>query len=126
MDKNALVNDGQTLVQLLDNTGIKPRGAMWVYSSDTDTWKLWIVPSQDFDVKQKHAFYQTVASQISGHRGRFQALDASDVELIAPNHPVVNPLGRMFRVEGLSSVFLGNNMVNGFYIPDGIMLRWAI
>lgn len=126
MDKSALVSDGQALVRLLDDTSIKPKGAMWVYSPDIDIWKLWIVPSPGFDTREKHSFYQIVATVIANHRDQFQALEASDVELTSTNHPAVEPLKQMFRIEGLGSVFLGNNMVNGFYIPDGIMLRWAI
>jgi hypothetical protein len=44
MDQNTLVSSGHALVSELDKAGFRPRLAMWVHNTDTDTWKLWIVP----------------------------------------------------------------------------------
>jgi hypothetical protein len=124
MDKNALVSDGTKLVQWLDNSKLKPRAAMWVYNSETDSWRLWIVPSKD--VKDKSEFYLILSDIISEHRDEIPGFDISAVEFKADNHPAVTGLGKMLRMEGLGSAHFSNNRFNGFLLPDGIILRMAV
>ena len=59
MDKDLLVSSGTALVRVLDDNGLKPRAAMWVYNSDTDIWRLWIVPEKG--VSDKAEFYRRLA-----------------------------------------------------------------
>jgi len=121
MDQNALVEDGHNLIEAMSKSGIVPRGAMWVHSTDADVWRLWIVPPKD--LTDKREFYRRVSEAITQNRDLFSSLDAGDVELISDTHPAIVGISRMFKVTGpRSSAFLSNNMVNGFYIPDGIVL----
>jgi hypothetical protein len=60
------VNSGHTLVRALDDAGLSPRLAMWVHSTDTDTWKLWVVPPEGVNDKQE--FYRRIAEIITKHR----------------------------------------------------------
>ena len=124
MDKNNLVTEGTTLVQLLDKSKLKPRAAMWVYNSETETWRLWIVPSKD--ASDKLEFYRVLSDIISLNRDVLPGFDISDVELKQDNHPAVMGLNSFIRMEGLGSAHFSNNRFNGFYLPDGIVLRMAV
>ncbi len=124
MDKTALVAEGQTLVRRLDESKARPRGAIWVYSSDTDTWKLWIIPA--VALIDKAEFYRLVSEAISAHRDEMPTLDVSSVEMKAANHPAVRGLGLVVRMEGLGSANFSNNLFNGFFLPDGVVLRMAV
>jgi hypothetical protein len=124
VDKSALVDDGSKLVRWLDESKLKPRAAMWVYNSETDSWKLWIVPSTG--VKDKREFYLELSNIISAHRDEIPGFDISSVEFKAESHPAVQGLKTMFRMEGLGSAHLSNNRLNGFLLPDGIVLRMAV
>jgi hypothetical protein len=124
MDKDILVSEGQALVKLLDEGSVKPRGAMWVYSSDTDSWKLWIVPS--IAIQDKNEFYRLVSETISKNRQTLPTLDVSTVEMKEATHPAVVGLGGFLRMEGLGSAHFSNNRFNGFFLPDGVVLRMAI
>jgi hypothetical protein len=124
MDKNILVTAGTTLINALDQEGVNPRAAVWVYNSETDSWRLWIVPSKS--ATDKRQFYRLVSEAITKHKDSMQGLDASDTEFVRDTHPAIQALSRMFRVEGASSVSISNNMLNGFYVPDGIVLRMAV
>lgn len=124
MDKDALVTEGQNLVRWLDETKARPRGAMWVYSSDTDSWKLWIIPSEA--LTEKSEFYRLVSEAISAHRDEMPTIDVSAVELKAASHPAVRGLGSFLRMEGLGSANFSNNRFNGFFLPDGVVLRMAV
>ena len=124
MDKGALVDEGTRLVKLLDDSKLKPRAAMWVYNSETDIWKLWIVPAAGIDDKLE--FYRLLAQVISAHRAELPSFDISSVEFKADTHPAVKGLGAMLRMDGLGSAHFSNNRFNGFLLPDGIVLRMAV
>lgn len=124
MDKELLVRSGHALVSAMDDDGIAPLLAMWVHNTDTDTWKLWIVPPTN--LSDKHNFYRRISQIVSKNRETLGGIDASDTELIASNHPAVQGIGRFMRLDGLGSAFFSGNTFNGFYLPDGIILRSSI
>lgn len=124
MDQGTLVTSGHALVRALDAAGLAPQLAMWVHGSDTDTWKLWIVPPTA--IKDKQVFYRKVAEVISKLRDEVGGLSASDVEMVSNTHPAIVGLTSMMRVDGLSSIQFRGNRFNGYYLPDGIILRSAV
>lgn len=124
MDTNVLVSDGHALIKLLDADGAPPRAAMWVYAPDTDTWKLWLVPSRG--LTDQREFYRRVSAIISLHRDQFSAIDAGDVQMLADSHPAIAALAKMFGVPGISDTRIAGNTLNGFYVPDGILMRMAL
>jgi hypothetical protein len=124
MDQSVLVTSGHVLVKALDAAGLPPRVAMWVHSAETDTWKLWILPPET--MKDKHEFYRTIAELIAKHRSELGDLAASDVEMVSDTHPAIRGLGMFIHAPGLGSVRFSGNTFNGFYLPDGIVLRAAI
>ena len=124
MDTTVLVSEAQRLVTLLDEEGYPPRGAMLFYNSEVDSWRLWIVPSKNLtDQKQ---FFGRIASLIVDHQSQFTLLDASDVDLRLDDHPAIKGLSGFIQIDGLQAAHLSGNTFNGFYIPDGIVLRMAL
>lgn len=124
MDQSELVKAGHTIVRGMDDAGIPPQLAMWVRSNDADIWKLWIVPPPT--IKDKPEFYRLVSEIISKHRSELGDTTISDIEMQSASHPAVQGLSLMLRFEGLGSARLTGNQLNGFYLPDGIVLRSAI
>jgi len=121
MDQGLLVKSGHVLVKALDDANASPRAALWVHNTDTDTWKLWIVPHTS--VTDKRAFYRTISEIVSKKRVELGEVDASDVELVGVDHPAIKGLGRFLKMPGLGASYFSNNRFNGFYLPDGIILR---
>jgi hypothetical protein len=121
MDQNVLVTGGQAMVKALDSAGIPPRVAMWVHDTDSDTWKLWIVPP--VGMKDKHEFYRRVAALISAHRTDFGGIDTSDTEMILDSHPAMEGLRNFIKAPGLNSIYFPGNRFDKFYLSDGIILR---
>ena len=121
MDQETLVKQGKALVVALDRVGFIPRIAMWVHSTDTDTWKLWIVPPKGFSDKRE--FYRRVAEIISSNRIELGGLDVSDTEMVQDSHPAMKGISRFIRVPDLAAVSFSGNRFNHFYLPDGIILR---
>jgi hypothetical protein len=123
MDQNVLVSSGQALIKALDNAGLQVRVAMWVHNTDADTWKLWIVPPAKFEQKDKLAFYRQISEIVSKNRTVLGGIDASDTEMVLDSHPAMKGLGRFLKMPGLGNAYFSGNRFNGFYLPDGIILR---
>jgi len=87
-------------------------------------WRLWIVPSAK--LKDKREFYRQLAELISTNRDKLHGLEASDIEMVAASHPAVRGLSFMVHMEGSGEAYVTGNTLNGFYLPEGIILRMAI
>jgi len=114
---------GFALLKALDDAHVPPRAAIWVHNSDTDTWKLWIVPHPS--IKDKREFYRRIAEIISQKRVDVGGLDASDAEMVAAEHPAVQGLQFLTRAKFARAHF-SNVKLEGFYLPDGIILRMEL
>ncbi len=120
MDTSTLVSGGQELVRAMDAAGFSPQLAMWVHT-DTDTWKLWLVPPAG--KQDKSDFYRRMVQIISKNREKFGGIDASDTTMVLEDHPAMQGLGRMIKLKGLGSANFQGNLFNGYYLPDGIIIR---
>ena len=121
MDQDILVKSGHLLIEKLEAKGLKIGGAMWVHNTDIDTWRLWLVPTKK--MKDERDFYRRVVETIRENQGEMRGLDASDTELVSPNHPAIKALSRLFKLTGKSSMHLSNNKLDDFYLTDGIVLQ---
>jgi len=121
MDQSILVTSGHALVKALDDAGLPPRAAMWVHNSDTDTWKLWLVPSEG--TVDKREFYRQLSEIVSKKRVELGGIDSSDTKMILDSHPAAKGLRKFIKAPGLESIQFPGNRFNGFYLPDGIILR---
>ena len=119
MDSNRMVTSGHDLVDAMDGKGVPVGAAMWVHNTDVDTWKLWVIPRKEI---QKNEFYRKVAEAIAEDSEKFNGIDASDTELKLSSHPAVTALRKFEKVTGRNSIHLSNNMFNGFYMTDGILI----
>jgi hypothetical protein len=71
----------------------------------------------------KHEFYRRISVIVAKNRASLGGIDASDTEMILDTHPAVKGLKVFMRAPGLSSIHFSGNRFNGFYLPDGIILR---
>jgi hypothetical protein len=124
VDQNSLVKSGHALIDALSQAGIEPRAAVWVYNADTDIWRLWIVPP--LSITDQRDFYRRVSEVISRNRDQMGLLDPSDIQFTKAAHPAMSALASFARVEGKSDVRIKDNMLNGFFLPDGIILKLAL
>ena len=115
---------GKKLVQFLDNTGIRPRVALWVHEREADRWRLWIVPAKE--QTDQREFYRQVVDVVSKHRAELSGLEASDTELISDSHPAIQGLGKFIRVEDGAEIRFASSVFNGYFLPDAIILRMAV
>jgi hypothetical protein len=116
-----LVKGGHELVRALDAAGVAPLAAMWVQASEMDTWKLWIVPHPS--IKDKREFYRRIAEIVTKHRVELAGIDASDTEMVSASHPAMAAMARIVHMPALGVGEFHNNLLDGYYLPNGIVLR---
>ena len=75
------------------------------------------------DLKDKLAFYRRISEIVSKNRTVLCGIDASDTEMVLDSHPAMKGLGRLFKMPDLGNVYFSGNSFNGYYLPDGIVLR---
>ena len=121
MDQDTLVSGGQALVRAMDDDGLSPRLAMWVHDTDVDSWKLWLVPPKE--AHDKVDFYRRLSRILSGDAPRFKGLSAADTQFVQDSHPAVKGMLRVFKADGLSAIRFNGNMFDGYYLPEGVVLR---
>jgi len=121
MDQITLVSSGHSLVRAMDAASFSPRLAMWVHNTETDTWKLWLVPPRGH--QDKVDFYRRVATIIHDDEAELGGLVASDTEMVPESHPAMKGLGKLIRAPGLRNIHFDGNRFDGYYLSEGIVLR---
>lgn len=122
MDPKVLVNEGVYLVQFLDDCGHSPRAAVWVNFDEGGAWKLWIVPDKSME-NNKYEFYRILSEQLTCHPENFRCLDIAYVEMKKSAHPAITGLQKIVRLEGINQVEIGQILLDGFFLPNGVILR---
>lgn len=123
----AMVNAeaGDRLVQLMDRAGQPPRAALWVYSADHERWRLWLVPRTGARENQIDENYLKIAELMNSNQDELQGLDIGDIEFVDSQHPAIAGLSKALRIDGLGRVPLYGRLMDGYYLPESIVMRMA-
>jgi hypothetical protein len=115
---NEMIQAGAKLIKRLEERGMKPNAALWLYSTDADRWRLHIAgPSiADKDPMDSYRKIQRVLHEFSGDFGDL-ALD--DISLAIPDVLTVDLLRSIVRTRtGVRDIRLRDNAFNGKLIED--------
>jgi len=115
-----VVKAGHKLIERLEKRRIPINAALWVVDPDTKFWRLWLFPAAP--PIDKHDFYRSVSEIMSADPEIFTGMDAADTEFVSDNHPAISALRTLLRTEK-GSIVMRNNIFNGYYLPDSIVLR---
>ena len=120
MAQDALVDSdieaGRAFLDLLDRIEIPVVGALWMYSPDTDRWKLVIVtPAARQGSKALYLKAINAGTE----------LDLANVEFQPPESALFKALGGAIRVGGNSTMRMRQNVFNGVYVEDALIYRLA-
>lgn len=123
---SADVEAAQRLIELLDEEGLEPRAALWVFSPDHGRWRLWLVPRADGRGVQIREVYMRISRVISKNRDEMQNIDIGDIDILEEKHEAIKELSKLFRIDGIGRVHISNNKLNNIFIPEAIILRLAL
>jgi hypothetical protein len=109
-----LIDAGARLVKKLDERGLAPDVAFWLYSPEEQTWKLLVV-----EVKLAKQGPKAAYSEI-------QKIKLDDLVLEKPDARIVELIRKAVRTgPAVSGIRFKNNVVDGTLIDDAYIYRAA-
>jgi hypothetical protein len=114
----------QRLVGLLDAAGMRPRAVVWTFTSERDSWRLWIVPP--VAIADKREFYLKLAQIFGTHAADLAGLDLGEIQYVSDSHPVIRGLNSILHFDGTGDARISNNSLNGFFLPEAVVVRMNI
>lgn len=120
---DGMIKSGAELVQKLDERGLQPDAAFWLYFPDPQEWKLVIVEVK-LDQHGPREIYGEIQNVISDSKEDIGSLPLDWVTLAKPDSPVVRLLGAAIRTgPGVSGIRFTHNVINGTLIEDAYIYR---
>lgn len=114
------IADGARIVGALDNAGVRLDAALWLYTSDTGSWRL-LLATPLVDTAGPARTYQRVQSALA--RMDLDHL-LSSVSAVSPRSPFIRALRRAFRTgPGIASIRLTASTIDGTYVDDAHLYR---
>lgn len=118
------IDVGEKLIEALDRSGLSVTAAYWLYSSETDSWRL-MVASDLVDAEGPKAVY--------GHIDEVLRKELSDgdislreISAISSKESLTKALRSAFRTRvGIHGVRMTRNTVGDHYIEDAYVYRVA-
>ena len=120
-----LIDAGADLVRRLDSKGLSPDAAFWLYSSEAQSWRLFLAESKLGKSGPKDV-YRQIQKIMKGLPKQSQVLNLSDIGLVRSDSPFVQLMRTAIRTgPGISGIRFTNNVVNGNLIEDEYIYRLA-
>jgi len=118
-----LIQEGAKLVQGLDDAGLAPDAAFWLYSPERLAWRL-VIAQVRVGPDGPRAVYRVVQKTLHSLRHEVTHLDLGDVAVAKPDAPIVGLLSKAVSTgPGISGIRFAGNMINGTLIEDSYIYR---
>lgn len=118
-----LIEAGAKLVKTLDQKGLAPDAAFWLYSSDNRTWCLYLAEAKVAKSGPK-SVYRQIQKLIKELPEDSRVLSLSDIGLLRSDAPFIQKLRRAGKTgRRISGVRFTNEVVNGSLIEDAYIYR---
>lgn len=118
-----LVREGAVLIQKLDQAGVPPVAAFWLYSPDTNTWTLFLADAR-VGSEGPRVVYRAVQKALRALRNEVTHLSLEDVAVEKPDAPLVALLSRAIRKDtGIGGVRFSRTAIDGHLIDDAYVYR---
>lgn len=120
-----LIDAGAELVQRLDDKGLRPDAAFWLYSSETQSWRLFLAEAKLPSAGPKHV-YRNIQKVMKDVPEDSRILGLSDIGLLRSDAPLIKSLRTAIKTShGISGIRVTNSVVNGNLIEDAYIYRVA-
>ena len=120
-----LIDAGARLVKKLDEVGLAPDAAFWLYSPEEQTWKLLLVEVK-LAKKGPKAAYSEVQKILSKYAQELENIKLDDLVVEKPDAHIVELIRKAVRTgPGVTGIRLKNNVVDGTLIDDAYVYRAA-
>jgi hypothetical protein len=120
-----MIATGAALVRWLDQAGLQPDAAFWLYFPDPQTWKL-VLAEAKLDQQGPRAIYGQIQDIMSASGEERSSISLDSVTLVKPDAPIVSLLRSAIRTgTGIGGIRFTNNVINGTLIEDAYIYRLA-
>ncbi len=120
---DSLVTAGKTLVVRLDEAGLSPSAALWLYRSETDNWTL-VLATDEAQEHGARAAYAQIQPVFRKYESDLRPLKFDDITAVSADEAVILAIGKIIHAgPGLSAIRLTNNYVDNVLIDDALVYR---
>jgi hypothetical protein len=120
-----MMDAGARLVRKLDASGIPPDAAFWLYSPDSESWKLILVEVQ-LARQGPRAGYSAIQKVLAKYADELSGLTLQHLVLERPDARIVSLLRKALRTApGVSGVRFKSNVIDGTLVDDAYVYRVA-
>jgi hypothetical protein len=120
---DSMIDAGESLIRKLDERGVSPDAAFWIYFPDIQQWKLMLTEVK-LGEKGPKELYKKIQDTIFENKNEIGELSLDDVALAKPDAPIVSLLRIAIRTgQGISGIRFTNNVINGTVIDDAYIYR---
>lgn len=117
-----LIEAGAKLVRKLDERGLAPDAAFWLYFPELQAWKLVLAEVKVAQLGPRKV-YREVQETLTG-TPELHELTLDDVSIAKPDAPMVALLRTAIHTgPGISGIRFKNNVINGHMIEDAYIYR---
>ena len=120
-----LIDAGAKLVEKLDERGLAPDAAFWLYSPEEEAWKLLLVEVK-LAKKGPKAAYSEVQKILAKNGKEFGNLRLDDLVLEKPDARIVELIRKAVRTgPRITGLRFKNNVIDGTLVEDAYIYRVA-
>ncbi len=114
---------GAVFVRKLDEHGLRPDAALWLYFPEEEQWKL-IISNSDVAKVGPKEIYRKIQEILAKYADEISELSLDDVALSKPDAPIISLLRIAIKTgPGISGIRFKNNVINGTLIEDAYIYR---
>jgi len=113
---------GKILLQELDAREFNITTAMWFYYPDFEEWKLLLFSPQFDEIGQRES-YTKISEIITDLGQKVGMISLMAIKLIFKNDPLLKLFKNIIHIEGISTVRMTSNYLNGIYVDDAVIYR---
>lgn len=118
-----MIDAGRDLIVSLDNDNAAIGGALWLYASETETWKF-VIAVPEVKSKGPKKAYEKVQSTILRMPKEKPSISLRDISIRDTNDPLITLLRIMLRTgSGVSGIRATGNVISGVLIEDAYIYR---
>jgi hypothetical protein len=118
-----MIDAGAALIRKLDERGIQPDAALWLYFPDIQTWKL-VIAQAKVGTEGPKQLYRQIQELMEELSQEIHEISLDDVTLSKPDAPIIAILRMTIRTgPGLSGIRFRDNVVDGTVIEDAYIYR---
>ena len=120
---NQEIEEGQRLIDALKAAGVSVDSALWIYSSERETWRLMLTATL-YDTKGLLKIYEEILSVFRQVKPELK-IDWTAIVAVSPKHELIQGLRQLQKDWNLnlSGKRLTNNRVDQMWIEDAYIYQ---